>query len=65
MKKTPDLDHFRTQYGTLGRPFRLSGISKSTRKENNNDWIYSFKYLDEQGGFFEIKIFNNGRIEKL
>lgn len=63
--KTPDLDHFRTQYGTLGRPFRLSGISKATDKYEGNDWVYSFKYLDEQGGFFEIKIFNNGRIEKL
>lgn len=63
--KLPDLTHFRPQEGKLGRPFRLSGISKWTRKESNNDWIYSFKYLDEKGGFFELKIYADGKVEKL
>ncbi len=63
--KTPDLTHFNIQTGKLGRPFRLFALEKATNKENNNDWIYWFKYLDEKGGIFKIKIFNDGRTEKL
>lgn len=63
--KLPDLSHFETQYGTLGRPFRLSGIEKGSNRREANDWIYSFRYLDDQGGFFKLKIYNDGKIEKL
>lgn len=62
--KLPKLN-FKPQEGKLGRPFRLSGISKHTRKERNNIWIYSFKYLDDKGGYFELKEYPNGAIEKL
>ena len=63
--KIPDLNHFETQYGTLGRPFRLSGVSKATNRQTANDWIYSFKYLDKDGGYFSIKICADGRVVKM
>jgi hypothetical protein len=51
------------QTGVLGRPFRLSGISKNTlvpQKFTNgiykSHWTFIFKYLDEQGEFFAFKI---------
>jgi hypothetical protein len=55
--------NFETQILNLGRPFRLSGTRKNLQlpekwidKVLKNHWIYSFIYLDERGGFFEIEI---------
>lgn len=57
------LNSFQTQYDKNKRPFRLSGTKKNTQIPNKwidkvlkNHWIYSFIYLDEQGGFFEVEI---------
>lgn len=63
--KLPNITHFNPQTGSLGRPFRLSGLRKHTNKIDNNIWIYSFKYIDEKGGFFELKLYPNGKVEKL
>jgi hypothetical protein len=64
--------HFNTQEGTLGRPFRLSGTRKNLQlpeKWVNGivkwHWIYSFIYLDERGGFFEIEIDYNDKFVRL
>lgn len=55
--------NFETQISKLGRPFRLSGTRKNLQlpekwvdKVLKNHWIYSFIYLDERGGFFEIEV---------
>jgi hypothetical protein len=55
--------NFETQTSKLGRPFRLSGIRKNLQlppkwvnKIEKHHWIYSFIYLDERGGFFEIEV---------
>jgi hypothetical protein len=60
------------QEGTLGRPFRLSGTRKNLQlpeKWVNGiekwHWIYSFIYLDERGGFFEIEIDYNDKFVRL
>jgi hypothetical protein len=54
--------NFETQISKLNRPFRLSGTRKNLNlpekwidKVLKNHWIHSFKYLDAQGGFFEIE----------
>lgn len=46
-----------------GRPFRCSGLRKNLQtpskwinKTECWQWIYSFIYLDEKAGFFEIEI---------
>jgi len=64
--------NFETQISKLGRPFRLSGVKKNLQlpekwvdKVLKNHWIYSFIYLDEQGGFFEIEIDYNDKFLKL
>lgn len=64
--------NFETQISSLGRPYRLSGTRKNSQlpekwvnKVLKNHWIHSFKYLDEQGGFFEIEIDYNDKFVKL
>jgi hypothetical protein len=63
-----DINHFDTQISKNGRPFRLSGVSHVLTKPavwvNKmllHGTIYSFRYLDEQDGFFafEFDPFNN------
>jgi len=55
--------NFETQISKLGRPFRLSGtrinLQLPEKWINNvikNHWIHTFRYLDEQDGFFEIEV---------
>jgi len=62
---------FREQIGTLGRPFRLSGIAKNLQiapmwigKTEKYCWIYRYIYLDEKGGFFNINIDHNDKYVK-
>lgn len=48
-------NHFETQVGKLGKPFKLSAVVKGKESEwiKNElccDWYYIFKY--DQGGFF-------------
>lgn len=56
--------NFETQISKLGRPFRVSGgrINGNvpakwieSYKMFMHHYFYCFKYLDEQGGFFEIE----------
>jgi hypothetical protein len=63
-----DINHFKTQISKSGRPFRLSGVeivrTKPAQWVNKmllHVTIYSFRYLDEQDGFFafEFDPFNN------
>jgi len=63
-----DINHFETQISKSGRPFRLSGVqivrTKPAQWVNKmllHGTIYSFRYLDEQDGFFafEFDPFNN------
>jgi hypothetical protein len=63
-----DINHFDTQISKNGRPFRLSGVSHVLTKPAvwvnkmlMHGTIYSFRYLDEQDGFFafEFDPFNN------
>ena len=64
--------NFETQIGTIGRPFRLSGVRKRTdipckwiNRIECYHWIYSFRYLDDQDGFFEIEIdYNNNYVKQ-
>jgi hypothetical protein len=64
--------NFETQISKLGREFRLSGTRKNLQlpekwidKVLKNHWIYSFIYLDERGGFFEIEVDYNDKFLKL
>lgn len=64
--------YFETQISKLGRPYRLSGIRKNLQlpskwidKTEKYHWIYSFIYLDDQGGIFEIEIDYNNKFVKL
>ena len=64
--------NFNTQLDKNNRPFRLSGTRKNLQlpekwvdKVLKNHWIHSFKYLDEQGGFFEIEVDYNDKFLKL
>jgi hypothetical protein len=72
IKETKILLHFETQISNTGRPFRLSGMRKNLQvpekwvnKEAKNHWVYEFKYLDEQGGYFSIEIDYNDNFYKL
>jgi hypothetical protein len=66
IKITKDLSiklNFETQISKLGRPFRQSGLRKNSQlpskwidKVEKWHWVYSFIYLDERGGFFEVEI---------
>jgi hypothetical protein len=67
----PKLNTFETQIGSLGRPFRQSGLknnlqlpAKWVNKTEYWHWIYSFLYLDERAGFFEIEIDYNDKYVK-
>jgi hypothetical protein len=64
--------HFNIQEGNLGRPFRQSGLRKNSQlpskwidKVERWHWVYSFKYLDERGGFFEVEIDYNNKFLRL
>lgn len=64
----PSTNHFNTQVGKLGRPFRLSQIVKGNDEKWINrvlcsDWYYVFKYLD--GGFFAIHKDINGNTKQI
>ena len=75
IKITKDLSiklNFETQISNLSRPFRQSGLRKNSKlpsklidKVEKWYWIYSFKYLDEKGGFFEIEIDYNDKFVSL
>ena len=75
IKITKDLSiklNFDTQISKLGRSFRQSGLKKNSQlpskwidKVEKWHWIYSFKYLDEKGGFFEVEIDYNDKFVKL
>ena len=65
----PQTNHFNPQVGKLKREFRLSCIKKGQKQKwingvLKNDWIYVFKYLDNNS-FFGIEEFLNGDIKKL
>lgn len=56
--------NFETQTSKLGRPFRLSGTRQNLQQPQKwidahkmfmHHYFHTFKYLDEQGGFFEIE----------
>jgi hypothetical protein len=64
--------NFETQTSKLGRPFRQSGLRKKNQlpskwidKVEKWHWVYSFKYLDERGGFFEVEIDYNNKFLSL
>ena len=67
------LDPINEQISPLGRPFRLSGIAKDATKEPKFlqgmwmwCWIYTFRYTDEQDGFFSFYFeYNNKFSHKL
>ena len=72
VKETKIFLNLDPQISKVGRPFRLSGVSKiSTIPQkfiNNsykNHWIYLFRYLDEEDGFFEIEIDYNDKFVRL
>lgn len=61
-----------TQISKLGRPFRYSGLRKNLQlqskwinKIEKWHWIYSFIYLDEQEGFFDVEIDYNDNFVSL
>jgi hypothetical protein len=70
--KLPKLNTLKPQQGTLGRPFRASGVEKILSKPpkwvngvEKYCWRYRFKYLDDKGGFFEIDLdWENNLIDK-
>lgn len=65
--------NFETQVSPNGRPFRLSSTKKNLQQPSKWVdrverwyWIYEFKYLDEQGGFFAFEYdYNDKLIGKL
>lgn len=65
----PKTNHFNWQEGKLGKPFRLSSITKGKGEKwiggvLKHDWYYTFKYKD--GNFFTLHEDYNGKIiEKL
>lgn len=61
-----------TQTSKLCRPFRLSGVAKNTYipplwigNVERWHWIYTFIYLDDQGGIFNVEIDYNNNFLKL
>jgi phage terminase small subunit len=67
--RLPKLNTLKHQQGKLGRPFRASGIEKILSKPpkwingvEKYCWKYTFKYLDEKGGFFQIDIDWDGKL---
>lgn len=73
IKQTAINLNFETQISPNGRPFRRSGTKmnlqhppKWINKILHYHWIYEFKYLDEQGGFFAFEFdYNNKLVRKL
>ena len=69
IKQTRIFLNFETQISKLGRPFRLSETKifdgKWIGKEMKYKTIHTFKYLDEEGGFFEIELGYNNEFIKL
>ena len=72
IKETKIFLHFEPQISNLGRPFRWFGLKinlefpeKWVNKEAKHHWIYEFKYLDEQGGYFSVEIDYNDNFYKL
>jgi len=49
---------FREQIGTVGKPFRLSGVAK-----NGKHWIYTFRYINTER-FFSVEIDYNDKFYK-
>lgn len=63
IKETRIFINFDIQHSKLGRPFRLFGLKVNQsmpdrwiNKVLKSHWIYEFKYLDEQGGCFDVEI---------
>lgn len=72
IQKTKIYLSFETQISKLGRPFRLSGTRLNLRLPIK--WVdgierhhvtHLFKYLDEDGGFFEVEVDYNGNFVSL
>ena len=64
--------NFNNQLDKNNRLFRLSGTRKNLQlpskwidKSEKRHWIYSFIYLDEQGGIFEVEIGYNNEFIRL
>lgn len=58
------------QISPLGRPFRMSGISlngdvKYINRKPCYSWTYTFKYLDEKGGFVSFMFDYNNQFVKM
>lgn len=71
--KIPLLNTLNPQTSPLGRPYRQISVSRDGRqperwigRELRSCWIYTFRYIDEQGGRFEVLQDHNGntRINK-
>jgi hypothetical protein len=72
IKETPILINLETQISNLGRPFRMFGTrvnnempERWVNKVLKYHWTYEFKYLDEQGGYFDVEIDYNDNFFKL
>ena len=69
-KSTVAINHFEPQTSPLGREFRLSSISRGSEEKwiagtLKNDWVITFKYLDDDS-FLKIRVGFNGQfLEKL
>jgi len=67
--RLPSLDPTKTQYGKLGRPFKLIGTQRLTDlplKYINGEYRFctrhDFKYLDKEGGYFSIELDYNNKL---
>ncbi len=49
-------DTLETQTSPKGRPYRSSGVEKIP-----NGWRYTFKFLDQEGGFFTVTEINGDK----
>ena len=65
---TIQLDPNLIQNSPSGRPFRLSGISKNLQVPEKwvnrvlcNHWIYTFIYLDKEGGLVHFEFDYNDK----
>ena len=63
------LNTFETQYGKLGRPFKLIAIeknltlpSKFIQRVECWTWFYTFKYEDDKSGKFKVHEDYNGKL---
>ena len=60
------------QISPNGRPYKQIGVRINedmptvwVGKDKRNHWIYTFRYLDEVGGYFEIEIDEYNKFFKL